>query len=96
MQAIHTKFIPATSYKPARIKAYTHTPDGMEKFSVTISRDGPVSRSDVQRHFDAAKAFADKYFIYGKPLDENCVYGSSADGKGYCFCFPESTVKSMG
>ena len=94
MRAIYTKFIPATNYRAARIKAYSHTPCNMEQQSISILFDCPESISETMRHYVAAKAFADKFLPYAT-FDENAVFGGSPDGRGYVFCFPQSTVKAM-
>lgn len=85
MQAIHTKYIPATNGRAAKIKAYTsNVPRG-----VLVSIDYDLD--DVARHFSAAQAFIEKHMQY-VPDHSVMTYGSSADGKGYCFCFTQSTI----
>ena len=85
MQAIHTKFIPATDTKAAKIKAYNENhPRG-----VTVSIDYDLD--DVGRHFKAAQAFIKQKLTYHTDITE-MAYGGSADGKGYVFCFLFSTV----
>lgn len=86
MIAIHTKVLPVTDKKPRRIKAYTwdknHKP-------VIISFDDNLS--DVESHAKAARVMIDRQFPYNKDCT-TMVYGGSADGLGYTFCFPQSTV----
>lgn len=85
MQAIHTKYIPATDTRGARIKAYNESnPRGL-----LVSID--YSLGDVERHFKAAQMFIDNKLSYA-PLHKTMAYGGSADGKGYVFCFLDSTV----
>lgn len=86
MQAIHTKYIPATDTRGAKIKAYNeYFPRGVQ-VSIDYSLDG------VERHAVAVRAFLDKFFVIA-PDVSSMAYGGSADGKGYCFCFIHSTVK---
>ena len=85
MQAIHTKYISATNTRGARIKAYNAThPRG-----VLVGID--YSLNQEQRHFVDAHAFIKKYLSYA-PDHKTMAYGSSADDKGYTFCFLSSTV----
>jgi len=84
MLAIHTKYIPATDYKSAKIKAYTC--NGHKTF-INIDYD----LDDLNRHVKAAKTLIDKEFKYLKNTKQ-MTYGGSADNKGYSFCFVESTV----
>ena len=87
MQAIHTKYIPATNTKAAKIKAYNESnPRG-----VTVSIDYDLD--DVQRHFKAVQAFIQQKLTYHTDATE-MAYGGSADGKGYVFCFLHSTIKA--
>lgn len=86
MQAIHTKFIPASNTRGSRVKAYTY--DGR---SVTISYDHALDNE--QAHFKAARAFASKHMTHAPDTSKMC-YGSSADGKGYTFCFTMSTIEA--
>lgn len=87
MQAIHTKYIPATDNRAAKIKAYTHDmPRG-----ILVSIDYELD--DVGRHFKAARAFIDKHMKYA-PDYSVMTHGGSADGKGYCFCFTQSTIEA--
>ena len=74
-----------TDTRGARIKAYT---DGR---SVTV--DYPHELNSEQAHFAAARAFAAKHFKHAPPTDR-MVYGNSADGRGYVFCFPQSTIEA--
>lgn len=83
MQAIHTKYVPATDTRSAKIKAYTSN----DKRGVMVSIDYELS--DMKRHFAAAKLFISKYMQY-VPDHTVMTYGGSADGKGYCFCFTQS------
>lgn len=86
MQAIHTKYIPATNTSSAKIKAYNEAfPRGV-KVSIDYSLDA------VERHAVAVRAFLDKYLTEA-PKVSSMSYGGSADGKGYCFCFVQSTVE---
>jgi hypothetical protein len=83
MQAIHTKYIPASNVKGSRIKA---TSDG--GLSVTISY--PYEFSGHLVHFQAVKALVAKH-----KLDWNIssmCHGDSSDGKGYTFVFSDSKV----
>jgi hypothetical protein len=83
MIAIHTKYIPASSTRGSRIKAYTST--GKQ---ATISY--PYELSFEMSHFQAVKAL-----VENNGLDWNLAdmrYGDSADGKGYVFCFDASKV----
>jgi len=87
MQAIHTKFIPATDTRSAKIKAYNEShPRG-----VMVSIDYDLD--DVGRHFKAALAFIEKKFTYCKDT-KRMAYGGSADGKGYVFCFVDSIIEA--
>lgn len=89
MQAIHTKYIPATNTKAAKIKAYNENhPRG-----VIISIDYDLN--DVQRHFKAAKEFV-KTKLSVDQVASTMTYGGSADGKGYVFCFIDATVTLEG
>ena len=54
MIAIHTKFIPASNTKGARIKAYTSS-----KWSATVSY--PYEKSYELAHFEAVKALVKKH-----------------------------------
>ena len=83
MIAIHTKFIPATTHKGARIKAYTST-----KWQATISY--PYEKSYELAHFEAVKALIERNKL-DWPLGD-MRFGDSADGKGYVFCFDRSIV----
>jgi len=86
MQAIHTKYIPATNTRAAKIKAYNHQhPRG-----VLVSIDYDLDA--VQWHFKAAREFINKKLTF-IPAHDYMVYGGSADGKGYVFCFPLDTIK---
>jgi hypothetical protein len=85
MIAIHTKYIPATSAKGSRIKAYTST-----GFTATVSY--PYELSYEKCHFEAVKALVKKHNLDWK-IDKMC-HGDSADGKGYVFCFVDSIVEA--
>lgn len=74
-KAIHTRFIPATDTKPARVKAMVHLTWG-NVLTVTISED-PHDRP----HEAAALALRDKYWP-DLPMVE-C--GSTLDGRGYVY-----------
>jgi hypothetical protein len=83
MQAIHTKYIPASNVKGSRIKA---TSDNGH--SVIVSYDDSFDGHLV--HFEAVKALVIKH-----KLDwdiANMCYGGSSDGKGYTFVFSDSKV----
>ena len=83
MIAIHTKFISATNIKGSRIKAYT-----CNGHSATVSVDHALD-GEV-RHFAAVKALVAKYALEWDLSD--MVWGDSADGKGYVFCFNNSKL----
>ena len=89
MQAIHTKYIPATNTRAAKIKAYNHDhPRG-----ICVSDCFDLER-DVDRHYKAAQAFIICKLPYAKDI-KYMAYGGSADGKGYSFCFTYSTVEAQ-
>jgi hypothetical protein len=83
MIAIFTKYIPATSTKPARIKAYIGS-----GYSATVAMDYSLPY-EVQ-HFEAVKALVEKH-DFNWDLSE-MRYGDAWDGRGYVFCFAESIV----
>ena len=90
MIAIHTKYLPATNTRGARIKAYTCVffNRNDSRFQITIPYDYSLDRVNV--HFKAVKALVSKH-----KLDwnlENMRYGDSADGRGFSFCFADSKV----
>ena len=85
MIAIHTKFIPPTNTRGARIKAYTST-----GFTATVPY--PYELSHEKCHFEAVKALVKKHNLDWK-IDKMC-HGDSADGKGYVFCFVDSIVEA--
>lgn len=85
MIAIHTKYIKATNTRGSRIKAYTTT-----GFTAVIPY--PYNESDHLCHFEAVKALVSKHKL-DWPIDD-MVYGDSADGKGYSFCFGMSKVEA--
>ena len=84
MISIHTRFLGPTNARGARVKAYT--PDGRSAI-VAYRHELPSS----QAHFTAARAFMEKHFDYYSRAN-TMVYGDSADGRGYVFCFPQSIV----
>lgn len=89
MIAIHTKFIPPSNTRGARIKAYTCNGMGLKGFTATIPF--PYELSGEVAHFEAVKALVAKH-----KLDWNLAgmrFGDSADGKGYSFCFNNSIVE---
>jgi hypothetical protein len=82
MQAIHTRFIPATATKPARVKAYT----------LNHGQSATIMHVDhgVAAHFPAVLALVEKC---GLSWDTRQMrYGPSCDGRGYTFCFAASIV----
>ena len=83
MIAIHTKYIPATNSRGARIKAYTSS-----GFSVTVPYNHALS--DYLVHYEAVRALVEKHAL-DWPIDQ-MAYGDSADGKGFTFCFLSSKV----
>lgn len=85
MIAIHTKYIPATNTKGARIKAYS-----CNGHKAIVSID--YSLGDVERHAVAVKKLIETQMAY-VPDYSVMTYGGSADGKGYTFCFTQSTVQ---
>lgn len=74
MQAIVTKYLPATNTRGSRIKAYTHD------VSITVRWDHELS-NDVDNYRQAAMALVAKY---GWPAD-NWISGGAPDGYGYVF-----------
>jgi len=84
MIAIHTKYLGPTDTRGSRIKAYTAS-----GHSVTVPFDHALSCLD--RHAVAAKALIETKLKYA-PEHGTMAYGDSADGKGYVFCFTQSTV----
>ena len=83
MQAIHTKYIPASNVKGSRIKATTDS-----GLSAIVSYEHALSGHLV--HFEAVKALVAKHKLDWN-IDNMC-YGGSSDGKGYTFVFSDSTV----
>ena len=83
MIAIHTKRIPVTNTRGARIKAYT-----TGGLSAVVPY--PYEKSYEQAHFEAVKALVAKHNL-NWPIDD-MRFGDSADGKGYVFCFERSKV----
>ena len=85
MKAIHTKYLGPTITQGARIKAYTSG-----GFSVVIPY--PYEVNNEYAHFEAVKALVDKH---GLNWDiSSMTYGDSADGRGYCYTFPQSLIKA--
>ncbi len=82
MQAIHTKYLPASNTKPSRIKATAN------RHSVIVSFDHSFDGHMV--HFQAVKALVAKHNLDWDIA--NMCYGGSSDGKGYTFVFCESKV----
>lgn len=85
MIAIHTKILPTTNTKGARIKAYTRS-----GLSVVIPFNYGLSFE--ARYFEAVKALVAKHGLDWDLSDMR--YGDSADGLGYVFCFANSKVQS--
>lgn len=85
MIAIHTKYIPATNTRGSRIKAYS-----CNGHKVLVSID--YSLGDVERHAVAVKKLIETQMQY-TPDYSVMTYGGSADGKGYTFCFVQSTIE---
>ena len=83
MIAIHTKFLPVTNTKGARIKAYTAS-----GFTVTVSYD--YAASEVKAHYAAVEALKEKHKLEWPIAD--MVYGDSSDNLGYTFCFAASSM----
>lgn len=83
MQAIHTKYLGPTNHKGARIKAYTAS-----GFSAVIAY--PYELDEEQAHFEAVQALVEKNRLAWDV--SSMTYGCSADGRGYCFTFPQSLV----
>lgn len=83
MQAIHTKYIPASNVKGSRIKA---TSDNGH--SVIVSFDDSLNGHLV--HFEAVKALVAKHKLTWDI--SNMCYGGSSDGKGFTFVFCDSKV----
>jgi len=86
MITIHTKF----DGKRLKIKAYTRLGR-----SVTIPYPFPFdNKNDVERHFEAVKAYAAKYRL--DPWDiTDMRYGESSDGKGFTFCARYSRINTV-
>ena len=85
MLAIHTRFIGPSNTRGARIKAYAS--DGR---SVTVGYAHELD--SMNAHHMACVAFIQKHLQYVEPNSPMC-YGDSADGRGYVFCFAQSTVQ---
>ena len=83
MQAIHTKYIPASKVKGSRIKAVSDN-----GYSVIVRYDDSLDGHLV--HFEAVKALVIKHKL-DWDISSMC-YGGSSDGKGYTFVFCESKV----
>jgi len=87
MIAIHTKFMPATDRRAAKIKAYSCNG---HKAIVPIE----YGLDDVGRHALAARKLIETQLEH-QPDWAEMAYGGSSDGKGYTFCFLSSTVSMM-
>ena len=85
MKAIHTKYLGPTNHKGARIKAYT-----ANGLSAVIAY--PYALDEKHAHFDAVKALVEKHGLNWNI--SSMAYGDSADGRGYCFTFPQSLIKA--
>lgn len=83
MQAIHTKYMPATNTRGSRIKAYTHS-------GFTASIPYPHDLSFEMGHFAAVQELVRKHGLDWDLSDMR--YGDSADGRGYVFCFARSVI----
>ena len=84
MIAIHTKFIGPTSTKGARIKAYCY---GGRSATIPFNYELPI----VKAHYEAVKALKAKHELAFWDI-EDMRYGTSADNKGYSFCFRYATI----
>ena len=83
MQAIHTRYLPATDRKGARIKAYTRS--GMAAIIPFPYEAGDGAAG----HFLAVLALVDKYRL--DQWDTTAMrWGYSSDNRGYSFCFANS------
>jgi len=88
MQAITTKFLPATERRGSRIKATC------QRGSILVQ---PVARIDAEDHIAACRALRRKFAEedakqYGSPIDGNpwlrpMAYGSVKGQPGYTFVF---------
>lgn len=85
MIAIHTKFIPATDRRAARIKAYS-----CNGHSLMVPLD--YGLGEIERHAAAVKALLESGQFAHIANFEQMAYGGSADDKGYTFCFLDSTI----
>jgi hypothetical protein len=85
MIAIHTKYIGASNTRGARIKAYTYGDNG---FTVTVPYNYALNTVDA--HFAAVKAMVRRFELDWEL--EGMRYGDSADGRGFSFCFANSTI----
>ena len=83
MIAIHTKFIPASNTKGARIKASSDN-----GHSVIVSKNYDLDGHLM--HFEAVKALVIKHKLAWDI--SNMCYGGSSDGKGFTFVFSDSKV----
>lgn len=88
MIAIHTKFLPATNTNGAKVKAYTAAWGDRKGFSAVVSYSH--GESNIKAHFEAVKALVSKNKLEWNL--EGMRYGTSADGRGYSFCFDQSKV----
>lgn len=85
MRAIHTKYLPPSNTRGSRIKAYLS--DGR-----SITHEFNYDAGELRRHELAARALIAREFTYVS-ADAPLVFGDSADGRGYVFCFAESRVE---
>jgi hypothetical protein len=85
MLAVHTKYIGPSNTKGSRIKAYFS--DGR-----SITRPVDHALDGMKRHAVVAQELIAKELRHSP--DCGLVYGDSADGKGYVFCFAVSRVDS--
>ncbi len=83
MQAIHTKYVPASNTKPSRIRATSDS-----GLTIIVSRDDSFTGHMV--HFQAVKALVTKHKLDWN-IDNMC-FGGSSDGKGFTFVFADSKV----
>jgi len=82
MIAIETKYLPATNFKGARIKAFTFS-----GFNITIPCDYSLTHEKV--YFKAVKELIKKYKLEWNI--SKMTFGGTKDG--YVFCFSDSIVK---
>lgn len=88
MQAIQTKYIPATNYKPSRVKAWC------ERGSIVARYDS--GSDDYEAHRAAAEALRHRFAVedrrnYGTPIEINPwmrpIFGGGLPVGGYAFVF---------